>query len=61
VTVGLRWLICELPFRVNLSCSIFSSWLSSSSSGCLPIAGCPWAGLSIPCKILWTFSFQRCQ
>ncbi|KFM01746.1 hypothetical protein AS27_01885, partial [Aptenodytes forsteri] len=55
------WLICELPLRVNLSCSIFSSWLSSSGPGCLPIAGWPWTGLSIPCKTLWTFSFQRCQ
>ncbi|KFW03277.1 hypothetical protein N326_07593, partial [Eurypyga helias] len=61
VTVGLRWRVSELPLRVNLRCSIFSSWLSSSSPGCLPIAGCLWAGLRIPCKILWTFSFQRCQ
>ncbi|KFQ24676.1 hypothetical protein N331_11435, partial [Merops nubicus] len=57
----LWWPICELSLRVNLSCSIFSSWLSNSSSGCLPIAGCPWPSLSILCKILWTFSFQRCQ
>ncbi|KFP39518.1 hypothetical protein N324_01454, partial [Chlamydotis macqueenii] len=55
------WPVCELPLRVNLSCSIFSSWFSSSSTGCLPITGCPQAGLIIPCKILWTFSFQKCQ
>ncbi|KGL91265.1 hypothetical protein N301_05076, partial [Charadrius vociferus] len=61
VTVGLRCLVCELPLFVNLSCGIFSSWLSSSSPGCLPITCCPWAGLSIPCEILWTFSFQICQ
>ncbi|KFQ74329.1 hypothetical protein N335_03729, partial [Phaethon lepturus] len=61
VTVGLRWLISELALCVNLKCSIFSSWLSSSSPGHLPIAGCPWAGLSIPCKIFWTFIFLRCQ
>ncbi|KFU91584.1 hypothetical protein M959_01419, partial [Chaetura pelagica] len=42
----------ELPLCVNLSSSIFSSWLSSSSLGCLPTAGCPWAALSIPYKIL---------
>ncbi|KFV18875.1 hypothetical protein N340_08695, partial [Tauraco erythrolophus] len=52
---------CELLLLVSLSCSIFSFWLSSSSPGCLPIAGCPRAGLSILCKTLWTSSFQRCQ
>ncbi|KFP82287.1 hypothetical protein N310_06468, partial [Acanthisitta chloris] len=55
------WPICELPLLVHLSCSIFSAWLSSSSPGCLPIAGCSCAGLGILCKILWTFNFQRCQ
>ncbi|KFQ02175.1 hypothetical protein N330_13351, partial [Leptosomus discolor] len=55
------WPVCELTSPVNLSCSIFSSWLSSSSPGCLPFAGCLRAGLSILCKILRTFSYQRCQ
>ncbi|KFV54917.1 hypothetical protein N341_01129, partial [Tyto alba] len=52
---------CEPPLCVHLSCSTFSSWLSSSSPGCLPVAGCPWAGLNSLCKILLTFIFQRCQ
>lgn len=60
MSVGLGWRACELPLCVNLSCSIFF-WLSSSSTGCLPVAGCLWAGLSIPCKIIWTFSFQKCR
>lgn len=56
--MGLVPAVCELPLCVNLSCSIFF-WLSSSSTGCLPTVGCLWAGLSIPCKIIWTFSFQK--